>query len=624
LVKVKPTGFPQFFDIIDNTVNSPIAYQLTTEGDIAFVAKDVPGLGYKTFSVRQRSDNPSRPTAVTASGNALESRFYKITFGARGQMASIIDKVHGNTELLDRTSDTVGANEFLYIVSQSGQKGINSANKVSGATLMAQSGVVFGSITALGRTTGVDSMARTVLLYDSLPRIDIVNFMRKSHAPSSNDEEGYFIFPLNMPNFQIYHEICSGVMRPGYDQVQLDAYSGSCTDYYTVNRWIDASNQTDYGITLATPDAPIVEYGNRRTSEMSVNYRTHRPWVYSYVFNNKWGTNFPEDQAGPVTIRYSLQSHAGGSWLIGNAQEFGAGFANPMPCVVIKGPQAGDARFGSASGRLLEINAPNVALMALKPAEANGAGTILRFNETHGVQTTATVNAALLNPNSVIETDLVENDKAAVRLAGGSLSFTIGPFGWKAFRVLSPGAVPQVNGVTAATSAAGTLVTWQSPSGAVSFYEVFRGTSETFIPGAGTYLASTSVNRYTDSQLTLACARRYYYKIRAVSGGVKGPFSGITGAAAPSNTLAARGPIMSFRDGRFPCLSFSVPSTQHVRIEIINASGRIVAVPVNTVMKAGRYRVSLCANGPQPVKGLYCARMRIGNMALRTMVLVIQ
>jgi hypothetical protein len=81
---------------------------------------------------------------------------------------------------------------------------------------------------------------------------------------------------------------------------------------------------------------------------------------------------------------------------------------------------------------------------------------------------------------------------------------------------------------------------------------------------------------------------------------------------------------MSFRDGRFPCLSFSVPSTQHVRIEIINASGRIVAVPVNTVMKAGRYRVSLCANGPQPVKGLYCARMRIGNMALRTMVLVIQ
>ena len=623
IVKVKRDGFPQFFDIINNSSGAAVPYQSTTADEIAFVASGIPALGYATFSVRQRSDSPSWPANVAASGKVLEGRFYRVTIGTRGQMTSIIDKLHNNTELIDQASDT-GANSFLYIISKTNQSPIVSSYMVASATLQCSAGSVFGSITAIGRTTGVDSMARTIILYDSLPRIDIVNSMIKSHAPSGNDEEGYFIFPLRMPNFQVYHEICSGVMRPGFDQVQLDQYSGSCTDYYTVNRWIDASNQTDYGITLATPDAPIVEYGMRRTSAMSVNYRTARPWVFSYVFNNKWGTNFPEDQAGPVTIRYSLESHGGGSWVTGNAQEFGAGFANPMPCVVIKGPQAGDARFASARGRLIEINAPNVALMALKPAEANGSGTILRFNETHGLQTTATINASLLNPNSVIETDLVENDKAAVQLAGGSFSFTIGPFGWKAFRVLSPGAVPQVNGVTAATSAAGTLVTWQIPSGAVSFYEVFRGTSETFIPGAGNYLGSTSVNRYTDNQLTSACARRYYYKVRAVSGGAKGPFSGITGRVALPGFSSALQPILNCRSGPVPSLSFSVPSTGHVRIEIINASGRTVAAPVNAVMKPGSYRASLFSHGARPAKGFFCVRMRAGNTVLTTMALAIQ
>ena len=45
----------------------------------------------------------------------------------------------------------------------------------------------------------------------------------------------------------------------------------------------------------------------------------------------------------------------------------------------------------SAAGSFVRIDAPNVVCSTIKPAEANGAGFIARFNETQGVATTATV-----------------------------------------------------------------------------------------------------------------------------------------------------------------------------------------------------------------------------------------
>jgi hypothetical protein len=56
-------------------------------------------------------------------------------------------------------------------------------------------------------------------------------------------------------------------------------------------------------------------------------------------------------------------------------------------------------------------------------------------------------------------------------------------------------------------------------------YEVFRGTSADFAAGAGTYLASVSVEHFLDRQVHGAVKGKYYYRARAVRPGRKGPFS---------------------------------------------------------------------------------------------------
>ena len=79
----------------------------------------------------------------------------------------------------------------------------------------------------------------------------------------------------------------------------------------------------------------------------------------------------------------------------------------------------------AAKGQFITINKDNVVLTTAKLAEANGEGTILRFNETLGQDTKVTVDLNFLHPGAVIETDLVENDRSPLSLNKGTVSFTI-------------------------------------------------------------------------------------------------------------------------------------------------------------------------------------------------------
>ena len=59
-----------------------------------------------------------------------------------------------------------------------------------------------------------------------------------------------------------------GQYRPEIDQI-VD----SCKNYFTAQRWVDMSNE-DFGVTLALPDAPLVEIGRITCDAISSGCRT--------------------------------------------------------------------------------------------------------------------------------------------------------------------------------------------------------------------------------------------------------------------------------------------------------------------------------------------------------------
>ncbi len=542
VVRVQQDDLPAHFDIIDIESGTAQRYQKLPDNTVIFIAHDVPALGYRCFKAVNRADDPVFPTAVTATATTLENSCYRVTFDATGAVSSIVDKLHSNAELVDATAP-YKMNQFIYYTTDQRSFTVRTTNPITTAILSGAGGPLCGTMTANAvpaQGGGASSIKRYVILYDSLTRIDFIDYVGKTDAPtpSTQDEEGFFSFPLNVPNFMLRHEMPTGDVRPRvssniYDTT-LEQYYSSSTDHYTVNRWVDASDQSAFGITLCPVNAPLVQYGQRRSFMFSKVYNTAKPWVYSYVFNNKWWTNFQETQPGPVTFRYSLQSHTGGDWKTGRADKFGMEVTNELQAAIISGAQAGSGLNGT-KGQFISIDNDNVKLTAAKIAEDNGEGMILRFNETMGAETAVTVDLRWFNPTSVTETDIVENDSSAMTVTNGKITFTLKGYQWKTVRCAFGSAPAQVTGVSATMNASGTQIAWSDVADAVS-YEVFRGTSASFIPGQGTYFATVSANHCYDGQVKTGLTNGYYYKVRAIKPGAKGPFSNAAQATAGTIT----------------------------------------------------------------------------------------
>jgi hypothetical protein len=545
LVTLGQEQLPTHFSLTDGETGTPVRHQKSDDGTVVFVAGNVPGHGYKTFKVTARDSDPADPPSITASANTLENQYFKVTFDQSGNVTSILDKQHGNREIVDSEAPQPLNQYVLY-------KEGTLAGQVTTATLTASTGPVLGCMIADGTATGLDSLRRKVVLYDALPRIDIINDTVKG-LQISKVEMGYFAFPLKVDNFMLRHEMPTGDMKPGVTadikDPNTEQYFTSSTAFYTVNRWIDASNQRDWGVTFAALNAPLVSYGRpdigMADDGWDINYNAPKPWIYSMAFNNEWHTNFQKTQPGRVVFRYSLRGHAGGTWRAGSAEAFGAETSSPLRATVLKVAQPGHD-FDAAKGQFVGISEANVTLTTAKMAEANGEGIILRFNEIKGTATSVKVDLGWFKPLSITETDLVENDKTPVTLADGVISFTIQPFGFKTFR-LTRGAAPQtVTGVTAAFDAKGCLVAWKDQADAV-FFEVFRGTSPDFKPGTGTYLSTVSASHYYDPTVKDGLTRTYYYAVRAAGAGKKGgfpvPVKAVAGLAA--DTTAPSLPVLA-------------------------------------------------------------------------------
>ncbi|MNO20029.1 Exoglucanase B precursor [compost metagenome] len=540
LVQVQyANGFPAHFDLIDAETSKPVKYQKLDDGSLSFVASNVPGPGYKTYRVMERMDDPTFDSSITHTADTLENRFFKITFGCCGEIVSILDKTNHDIELVDSESP-YKMNEYVYFTSAMHSFDVQSESRIERADVKFSVGSVQGRMISEGMANGTAGVQRNVILYDDLPRIDFVNVVQKTEAPGDKDqeEEAFFTFPLHVPDFTLRSEMPTGDFRPYVDanieNPELEQYYATSTDFYTVNRWIDASDEKrGHGITLYPVTAPVVQYGERRTLLYDVDYNMSKPWVLSYIYGNKWNTNFMKSQPGPTTFRYALRSHAGSDWRDGRADLCGRETFVPLEATMVDCAQDGAAGFDGAKCQWIDIDQDNVVITTVKPAEANGEGMILRFNETLGQDTTVTVNLGFFHPSTVCETDLMENDRTELTHENGKVTFRMDGYGWKTIRIRYGEAPGQVAGVTAVADASGTLITWSDINDPkLMFYEVFRDSSSEFIPGTGTYVGTVTGNHYYDLQVTAGMAAPYYYRVRAVRGGLKGDPSSAAEAIA--------------------------------------------------------------------------------------------
>jgi alpha-mannosidase len=214
-----------------------------------------------------------------------------------------------------------------------------------------------------------------------------------------------------VPQGTVRMETPWAVVRPNEDQL-----AGSCRNWFTVQRWVDVSDDR-CGIAWAPLDAPLMELGGLTANLLgSVAFNEwmtnalDSQTIYSWAQNNHWHTNYKVDQPGVTTFRYVLRPRRGGYSPIQSAR-FGLEPTRPLLA-------ASAAAGAPPTGSLLTLSSPDVLLETIKVSD-DGNAIIARLFGVTGKPESVRLRWNSVKPVSTWLTDLSE--KPLSRL-GGSIA----------------------------------------------------------------------------------------------------------------------------------------------------------------------------------------------------------
>jgi len=179
---------------------------------------------------------------------------------------------------------------------------------------------------------GCRQLTVTYTLYDAASWIDMSVELDREF--SREIESVYLTFPMNVSDAH-FHYASGGAVIEG----ELEQLPNACRDYYSVDAWADVSNE-ERGITLATPDVPLVLWGGFTVGAYAEHHQDASPLLVSWVMNNHWHTNFKADQAGKMVMRYRLLLHHSG-FDAEMSQRMGVAAATPLLAFPVLRGEAG-------------------------------------------------------------------------------------------------------------------------------------------------------------------------------------------------------------------------------------------------------------------------------------------
>jgi hypothetical protein len=372
----------------------------SASGQLHFIARDLPPMGYRTFVPAKASPQVSG-LAADAKAATVESPFFKATLDSRrGVVRSLIDK-RSSRELLDAASP-VGLGQYLYERFDRNQvrsycesylrgggepanfakPGLPTAEQCpyqaispAGFKLHFEQSSV--SVTAVMETQGGTNLPRAVttrlVLYRGLPYADLeMTLHDKPLEPWP--EAGWLCLPFKVSEPQFHLGRLASIIDP-----VRDCIPGANRNLFGLNTGLAMTDAQGRGVGFCPLDAPLVSLDEPGCWKYSLDFVPRKPVAYLNLFNNQWTTNFRFWNQGTWTCRvrlWAIDRYAAESALITPAEE--ARF--PVQTAAADG---GPGKLPPAQ-RGLEISGKGVLVTAFGP-NPDGGGTVLRLWEYAGV-----------------------------------------------------------------------------------------------------------------------------------------------------------------------------------------------------------------------------------------------
>ena len=415
---VDPAGNDLPLQIIESKLNDARTLE---EARIAFVARDVPSLGYSVFRVLPGEAGVTG--FATAPDNIMESNLYRVKIDPHtAAVASIITK-HDNQEVLAGPGNVVARKTDkgdLWELGRGLDGGSNIAmtgiqpipRKGDAAFSTDQAGppgqFLCGPVYSDYENTipfGTGTITSKIRLIHGVPRIEftttLVNKDKYVHYQA--------LFPTPIKNGKNVQEIPFGAM-PRPIGIEMPAQNWSAYEDGT------------RGVALLNHGLPG-NFVSEDTLVVSL-LRSHNLGAYGFGGGYEPGMSSETGfQIGvPRTLRYALVPYDK-SWQSARIEQAGQAFNQPLIARVAS------AHPGTLPSRWGLLETPNVTLSTLKPGKNNTI--ILRFYEPHGTEmgTFLIWNAPGARPlASAKSANLIEDFGPAIPLEAGRLNLEFKPF----------------------------------------------------------------------------------------------------------------------------------------------------------------------------------------------------
>ncbi len=498
--------------VMDVTSNTEVKSQVVNINGTQYLrvlAANIPSVGYKVFEIINGAGAtfPDAGSLDNAS-RTIDNDYFTIVFTNNGVITSLIDKTHGNKELVSTNSDS----SYINNISQAStfDTTFTGSDNANGSFTLESNGPVSLSVKITSTATVNHETLLTV--FKDIPRIEIDNKITQNFL----NHYLYTIFSFNNTSISsptIWHEENGAVINAkkvshgGHYADQQARY-----DWLTLNHFAAVSSNGNYGVTLSNQDCYFMETGSSNIQTLDENTARIKVLIGGSIdgygaFNQANETEFNQRYAISTYNTYST--------------------ANSMKSALEHQNSLVSAEINNTSGNLPEDNFsfmtiadPNTVLWALKPAEdgMDSKGAVVRvwnFANT-SVNTSFIFNDYITEAKNITH---VETDISDASFSNKTLNTLIGKNQLKSFRVKLIDSSPlpisliefsgmKQNGIN--------KLNWQAEEGMnFSYYNIERSTDgNTFdsidiIGGNG-----NSQYDYDDSNIDEI--KPYYYRLKMV------------------------------------------------------------------------------------------------------------
>ena len=379
------------FRIVDNNGKKIAAQALKSRADGTYWGlwvENIPAMGYKIYRIEVTEKEREALKEYNPESNILENSFYKLAVDSKtGAVTSLFDK-EMNLELVDQNSKWE-LGQFIYETlsnrEQLEQFRLVGYSRTLLKNIKVKSGIdgpIWKSIKLTGQSEGCDGTEGVkceIRLYKKEKRIEFHFTIRKLR--NTKPEAIYVAFPFDLPGSKIIYEAQGGMVTPGENQLP-----GTASDWNTVQNFASVRNGEGQ-IILGSDQIPLIQFGDLNIGKFQYIANVEKPYMFSWVMNNYWVTNFKASQEGEFKWSYYLTSTNDNSNTF--ATHFGWGSRVPFLSRVLP---AGKQTSTNPSISIININTPNVLLISAKPAFDN-KGIILHLREVDGKSAEVSLNS---------------------------------------------------------------------------------------------------------------------------------------------------------------------------------------------------------------------------------------